>query len=439
MLTILFIIVIVSSIMLRWEKWKEGRKQDSTEAESTEPESEEPESVEPENVEADSIEPESKEAESTEPENKEAESKEADSIEPENVDTERQQLSGKVVYQDEKRKLYFAEDGMTPMVDYEGNTYSLGCHPYEPMLIIRNSGADIAYVHNAFYPDEAYKDLLNGRLVNTITGKNHNAERFARLLTTAIDTRLDDIRLVERGMMEDLALHKGVENIEYATYDFHRTKMLYEGVAVLLGYFDVYNYSRPSPKVYALAFGYPHDGTEMYEYYLITREEYLDYMQWGKTREWKSHEEAYAWHEANLAGRQVLCNEFSHMKKSYKPFFRLSELHLEVRTAKRLLHIPYTRTSVCAQDDYVNRDWTIKIEDDKTLADLMALIRGYHDDTGFAAIPYTGGNAWWHIKSGNDTLAEISDADEEAIRYNRSPSTPLSQLGLHELQGVRKS
>ena len=140
-----------------------------------------------------------------------------------------------------------------------------------------------------------------------------------------------------------------------------------------------------------------------------------------------------------LAGRQVLCNEFSHMKKTYKPYFCLKELRHEIPTAKRLLHIRYTRQSVCAQDDYVNREWSIVIKDDKTLADLMAFIRGYHDDTGFAAIPYTGGNAWWHIKSGNDTLAEICEEDDQAIRYNRSPSTQLSQLGLHELHGVRKS
>lgn len=234
---------------------------------------------------------------------------------------EREELRGKVVYRDGKRKLYFAEDGQTPMMDYVGKTYTLSCHPYEPMLIIRNSGADIAYVHNAFYPEDEYKGLLKGQLVHTITGRYHNAERFARLLTTAIDTGCDNISKVERMMMADLVRDKGARNIEYASYDFCCTKVLYEGVALLLGYFDCH-----TDKVYTLAFGYPHNGKEMYEYYLISREEYELYEQWPDRQEWHSHRVAYEWHDAHLADRKVLCNEFSHMKRTYKPFFRLSEL-----------------------------------------------------------------------------------------------------------------
>ena len=162
-------------------------------------------------------------------------------------------MSGKVVYQDEKRKMYFAEDGETPMLDYNGKTYSLSCHPYEPMLIIQHKGENVAYIHNAFYPDVEYKSLLKGQLVLSITGKYHNAERFARLLTTALDTGCDDISDVEMRMMEGLARDKGVENIEYGAYDFKCAKVLYEGVALVLGYFDVYK--RPAQSRLSIFFG----------------------------------------------------------------------------------------------------------------------------------------------------------------------------------------
>ena len=122
-------------------------------------------------------------------------------------------------------------------------------------------------------------------------------------------------------MMVGLARDKGEDNIEYAEYDFKCTKVLYENVALLLGYFDCIG-----TKVYALAFGYPHNGTDMYEYYLISEKEYKEYMGWPERRDWKSHEEAYEWHEAHLANKKVLCNEFSHMQKTYKPFFTLVEL-----------------------------------------------------------------------------------------------------------------
>ena len=249
---------------------------------------------------------------------------------------EREESRGKVVYQDTKRKLYFAEDGQTPMMDYDGKTYSLSCHPYEPMLIIRHKGEDVAYIHNAFYPDDEYRRLLKGELVLSITGKYHNAERFARILTTALDTSCDRIDEVENLMLEDLVFDKGADAIEYATYDFRCDKVLYDGVALLLGHFICYRDSASETMpgkdevqdlfVYALGFGYPHKGTDMYEYYLITEAEYNMYKQWPDRQEWSSHEVAYEWHEGHLASKQVLCNEFRHMKKTYKPFFRISEL-----------------------------------------------------------------------------------------------------------------
>ena len=224
-----------------------------------------------------------------------------------------------LIWQDEERKLYM--EGNEPLLEYNGNTYTFGCQPYEPMALIYRDGKVVANIHNSFRVEDECEVLQRGQLVHTITGKYHTAERFARLLTTAIDTGCDEIDDVEVIMMKNLVLKKGAENIEYASYDFHETKVLYEGVALVLGYFDCMG-----TKVYALAFGYPHNGTDMYEYYLISRQEYLDYMRWPERRDWKSHEAAYAWHEAHLAHRQVLCNEFSHMTKSYKPFFTLAEI-----------------------------------------------------------------------------------------------------------------
>jgi len=368
-------------------------------------------------------------------------------IERAEQEKERKELSGKLVYKDDKRTLYFAEDGMTPMLDFEGKTYTLSCHPYEPMLIIRCNGADVAYVHNAFYPNDEYKTLLKGQLVHTITGRYHNAERFARLLTTAMDTSCDGIDEVEDLMFEDLVFDKGADAIDYATYDFRCDRVLYEGVALLLGHFICYHITRSETQknadevedlfVYALAFGYPHNGTDMYEYYLISPAEYKEYKEWPDRQEWRSHEAAYAWHEAILAGKQVLCNEFSHMKKTYKPFFRISELPKDYWKVDNIpyFYIKYTRDSVCAQDDYVNHDITIELSEDATVKDLVDYICHYHDDEGYAAIPYTGGNMKWKIIAGGDTLAEVYD-DTERIRYIDG-TRPLLQMNVTEVFGKR--
>ena len=373
--------------------------------------------------------------------------------ERERAEQEREQneLSGKVVYKDNKRKLYFAEDGHTPMLEYENKTYSLSCHPYEPMLIIRNSGADVAYIHNAFYPNDEYKVLLKGQLVSTITGHYHNAERFARLITTAIDTGCSDFGKVENMMYEGLVLDKGEDAIEYAAYDFKCDRVLYEGVPLLLGHFNCIgslveketgrkNFKLPILKVYALGFGYPNPHGDMYEYYYLSGKEYEQYMQWQERREWSSHEAAYEWHDLHLHGKQVLCNEFSTHPKNYKQFFRISELPHEYNskttsTGERTLQIKYSRSSVCAQDDYVNHDITIKLPEDAVLGDLVLYLQTYRDDS-YSAIPYTGGNAWWNIKANGDVLAVVCD-DHEHVTYNRDPRTLLSTLGITSISGER--
>ena len=223
--------------------------------------------------------------------------------------------------------------------------------------------------------------------------------------------------------------------------------MLYEGVAVLLGHFICYHTTQSETLknadevedlfVYALAFGFPLNGKEMYEYYLISPAEYREYKEWTERQEWKNHEAAYRWHETILADKQVLYNEFSHMKTTYKPFFRFSELPKDYYngTTQPYFFIKYSRESVCAQDDYVNHDITIELPYDATIKDLVDYIAHYHDADGFAAIPYTGGHTKWKILAYGNTLAELYD-DAERIHYFGA-KTLLRTCNITEVSGLR--
>lgn len=61
-------------------------------------------------------------------------------------------MDGRVVWQDEERRLYV--EGTEPVMMYIGERYTFGCQPYEPMVIIRKDEKAVAFIHNAFYPDE---------------------------------------------------------------------------------------------------------------------------------------------------------------------------------------------------------------------------------------------------------------------------------------------
>lgn len=106
----------------------------------------------------------------------------------------------KIVWQDNKRKLYLK--GEEAFLEYNGETYTFGCQPYEPMAIIYKDGKVVANIHNSFRVEEECEVLLRGKLVHTITRRYHNAERFAWLLTTAIDTGSDSIEDVEARVMK---------------------------------------------------------------------------------------------------------------------------------------------------------------------------------------------------------------------------------------------
>ncbi len=101
------------------------------------------------------------------------------------------------------------------------------------------------------------------------------------------------------------------------------------------------------------------------------------------------------------------------------------------------LHMVYTRESVCAADDYINKSLNIDWADFATLEDLVSYINNYHEDGGFAAIPYTGGDAKWRILSGDTPLAEVRDDGRIISFCGNDPRTPLSRLKPTKLHGER--
>lgn len=416
-------------------------------------------------------------------------------IEAEEKEKEWKSLNGQLVWQDDKRKLYF--EGNNPVLTYKGERYTFSCQPYEPMAIILRNGEAVVYIHNAFYPDEC-KGFIENRdyLVGTITGKHHNAERFCRLLTTAIDNHFDcQIGEVEDDMQKQMVEEKGIHVLQFETRDFKCDKVLYEGIYLLLGYFETaLSRKYHVDKQYSIAFGYPNRNSDYYEYYLLSEHEYHEFQQWPEKRLWKDKEEAFDWQHKHLEGKkQVLCNEFRQNPAIYKPVFTLDEIpenksHRStilpptkptpiphVRPTPHVAPVPqnkptppvtpkngfkftlskefnqglsshpspvhstiqikYSRVSVCAADDYVNRDLTIKLPSEATVGDLVDYIQHYYDGNSYSAIPYTGGN-WWTLKSNKGILAEVND-DGEGVRYNLNPSTPLKGLGITTIDGTR--
>ena len=234
-----------------------------------------------------------------------------------------------IIWQDADRKLSMS-DGQ-PTLQYKGKTYTFGCQPYEPMAIIKLDEKPVAYLHNAFDPDVECQEFLNKQnyLVHTISGRHHDAERFCRLLSTAAEFGFDrDVDKAEDKMLELLVQEKGVKTIQFETRDFHRTSVLYEGVCVMLGYFEnALSKANGITRIYGIAFGFPDRNHDYYEYYLLSEHEYSSYMQRPERRRWKNNDEAFHWLSLHLKGtHQVLCNEFKRNPSTYKPYFRLDEI-----------------------------------------------------------------------------------------------------------------
>ena len=236
--------------------------------------------------------------------------------------------AGMTVWQDDNRKLYFENREL--IMKYKGERYTFSCHPNEPMAIILHEGKEVSLIHNAFYPDEC-KNFIENRdyTVSTITGRHHNAERFCRLLTTAVDCFYDcQIDEVENEMQMDLVREKGVNALQFDARDFVCEKVLYEGIPLLLGYFESalsreYNVG----KIYSIAYGYPSRNKAEREFYLLTEQDYHEYKKWPEKRQWKDTTEASRFLHQNLEGKkQMLCNEFEKRPSIYKPSFTLGEI-----------------------------------------------------------------------------------------------------------------
>ena len=233
-----------------------------------------------------------------------------------------------IIWQDDIRKLFMTNGTLTLL--YKGATYTFSCQPYEPMAIIELNGKPVAYLHNAFNPDcEGQLFIENhNHLVRTISGRHHDAERFCRLLCTAVEFGFDrNVDEAEDKMLELLVQEKGVATIQFEPRDFHCDKVLFEGVYVLLGRFEnKLSKAHDIGKIHSIAFGYPDRNTNYYEYFFLTEMQYKDYQEFRERRQWKQKDDAWIWRRQNLDGNQVLCNEFSRNPAIYKPYFRVDEI-----------------------------------------------------------------------------------------------------------------
>ncbi len=99
--------------------------------------------------------------------------------------------------------------------------------------------------------------------------------------------------------------------------------------------------------------------------------------------------------------------------------------------------IVYNRESVCMADDYVNKSLKIKWSDSATLEYLINYLIKYHEDSGYAAIPFIGGDAQWRIMAGETALAEVNDSGQVLSYCGNNPRASLRELGISEIYGKR--
>ena len=230
-----------------------------------------------------------------------------------------------IIWRDDKRLLYI--DGSEAMLEYKNSRYSFGCQPYEPMTIIRKEDkpGEIR-IHNSFDVNEECRLFKEQPkyFTRVISGHYYSAELFSRLLTAAIhyggDVQIDD---VEKMMLQQLEEEKGINALPYYSRDFKCQRKLYSDVDVLLGYFPT-----KTGKIYALAFNSPDEkGKEQFVYYLVTADEYEDYMRFPEARKWKNDEEVKEWYQLHLQERMILCNQFHRTPDIFIPFFTLAEIN----------------------------------------------------------------------------------------------------------------
>ena len=404
MITILVIIILIASVL--W--YREHKKENAQNTESVHPQSSK---------------------------NEQAKPKPAPNPEP--------KKPSNVIWEDSCRLLSFEPDGLSLL--YNGKIYRFGCDGHEPMAIILKSGEAVAYIHNSFdieYECEQFRKNPDYRC-STITGRKHDAKHFCLLLTTAIDDGYDwQIDELE-GRVDELTRFEtrevwykenGIEFGRYGEEEGGREEHHYEH-EILYMIVDGHKYHlcdnvEEADALYLFIPGYygrKHAKLRIHGTNGAVLAAYAD--------DWKSGKTFTPF--GKPCDTKTFCEMMAYALRSGKKDFNLQELEKAFDPKGETLHMVYTRESVCAADDYINKSLNIDWADFATLEDLVSYINNYQEDGGFAAIPYTGGDAKWRILSGDTPLAEVSDDGQIISFCGNDPRTPLSRLKPTKLRGER--
>ena len=387
---------------------------------------------------------------------------------------ERRQRHGKVVYEDGVRKLFY--DGDVLKLRYNGKDYTFSGHGYEPMAIILGHDGETAYIHNSFLVEDECREFVKNPdyRCSTITGRRHDAKSFCLLLTTAIDDGYEweigelEHTMDERTRYDSREVWYQADGIEFGRYgeeeggreEYHyEHEILYMIVdghkyhlcdnveeADALYFFIPGAFSRRNGRSGLRLRGYKKSAVlRIHGTRGAVLAAYAD--------DWKSGKTFTPF--GKPMNTEQFCAMIAYALRSGKKDFNLRELEkafeLEDYQARRkkmneesaqkeegeTLHMVYTRESVCAADDYINKSLNIDWADFATLEDLVSYINNYHEDGGFDAIPYTGGDAKWRILSGDTPLAEVGDDGRIISFCGNDPRTPLSRLKPTKLHGER--
>ena len=378
---------------------------------------------------------------------------------------ERRQRHGKVVYEDGVRKLFY--DGDVLKLRYNGKDYTFSGHGYEPMAIILGHDGETAYIHNSFLVEDECREFVKNPdyRCSTITGRRHDAKSFCLLLTTAIDDGYEwEIGELERTMDERTRYdsreiwyrESGIEFGRYGEEEGGREEHHYEH-EILYMIVDGHKYHlcdnvEEADALYLFIPGYygrKHAKLRIHGTRGAVLAAYAD--------DWKSGKTFTPF--GKPMNTEQFCAMIAYALRSGKKDFNLQELekafdpkdepqketgitiYEDEESAQKeegeTLHMVYTRESVCAADDYINKSLNIDWADFATLEDLVSYINNYHEDGGFDAIPYTGGDAKWRILSGDTPLAEVGDDGRIISFCGNDPRTPLSRLKPTKLHGER--
>lgn len=111
----------------------------------------------------------------------------------------------------------------------------------------------------------------------------------------------------------------------------------------------------------------------------------------------------------------------------------------ELKARSKYIQFSYSRESVCAADDSINKSLKFEFLDYATLEELITYISEYHEEAGYAAIPYTGGDAYWVITSDDYELAEVKDSGKIVSYFSYAPDTRLLEIFTNDSVKLRGS